>query len=57
MNFGTSGTGGRIEKAGTGETSGTGREFLNMNFELGISCKLALVGGKKDLTMIQIQII
>ena len=53
MNFGTSGTGGRIEKAGrigtsgTGETSGTGREFLNMNFELGISCKLALVGGKE----------
>ena len=39
------GTGGRIEKAGTDETSGTGREFLNMNFELGTSCKLAPAGG------------
>ena len=43
----TSETGGRIGRAGTGETSGTGREFLNMNFELGISCKLALVGGEE----------
>ena len=41
MNFGTSGTGGRIEKAGR-----IGREFLNMNFELGTSCKLALAGDK-----------
>jgi len=36
-------TGGRIEKAGTGRTSGTGERIVN--FELGTSYKLAPARG------------
>ena len=45
MNCGTSGTGGRIEKAGRAGTGGTGREFWILNCAQAVTSHQR--GGKK----------